>query len=188
MSSEKTPQQKPTSLKPQQAWFLGVMAIVVIALFAFVVLPYLDTGKKAVSGERVPDMDLEVISGQDVGDRLNLGDLSGTPLLVDFWASWCQPCQAQSKALSQVAEQAGDELLVVGVATSDERGAALDFVAEHDPSYVNVFDEGGRLGHSIGVRNLPTLMVVDETGTIRRLESRVFSAEELRTIAEEVAL
>lgn len=188
MSSEGTPAHKPTSLRPGQAWYLAVMAIVVVALFAFVVLPYVDSGKKAVSGEPVPAFDLEVISGQDLGDRLSLADLAGTPVLVDFWASWCEPCRVQSRALSEVAQRMGDDLVVVGVATSDDRAAALEFVREHQPSYVNLFDEGGRLGNAIGVRNLPTLMVLDEKGTIQRLESRVFSADELAAIAEQVSL
>lgn len=174
------------SLELKQTWFLGVVAILVVLMFAFVILPYVDKKPSKLSGQELPDFSLELISGGEPGDRVQLSDLRGKVVLLDFWASWCVPCRQQSKTLSTLSPQLGDDVYLLGIATSDQRSAAEAFVKSEGPTYANAFDEAGRVGAALSVTELPTIMVVDGAGQVRAVESKVLSAHEVMTLLERV--
>ena len=171
------------SLAPREAWFLGVMAIGVIGLFAFIVLPYLDPKTPAIVLEEIAKRSLPVLGG-DAGSELRLGDLRGRPVLIDFWASWCKPCVEQSLAVSRLADEVGDTARVVGIATSDEQGAAEAFVRAHKPHYTAVFDPDSRIGLLLDVKVLPTLAVLDENGALVAVERGPLTGPELARLLE----
>jgi len=181
--SPNVPPVRRQSLAPREAWFLAVMAAVVVGLFAFVILPYFDPKPAPLALEEVAQRPLPVL-GSEPGSELRLADLRGKVVLVDFWASWCKPCAAQSTLISQLADEVGDDVRVVGIATSDDRNSAEAFVRSHAPHYTAVFDTDGHVGRLLDVRVLPTLGVFDQKGGLVALERGPLSLAELRRLLE----
>ncbi len=177
--------QPQKTLQLRQTWFLGVMVAAVVLMFAFVILPYVDPPTK-MSGEIAADFDLELLNGGDAGDRVRLSDLRGRVVILDFWASWCQPCRQQAQALAEVAPQLGENVYLLGIATSDTQEAALGYVNEEKPLYPNAFDEAGISRSGYHVETLPTLVIVDTEGQVKVIESRVLSAPEILALVEAV--
>lgn len=174
------------TLKLRQTWFLGVAAAAVILMFAFVILPYVDPPSSTqVSGQMAPDFDLELISGGSPGDRVRLSDLRGRTVVLDFWASWCAPCRVQSQVLNQAVSKLGDDVYVLGIATSDQRPPAEEFVESHTLAYSNAFDEGGRVAHALRVTELPTIVIVNPAGEVRTFLAKVVTVEELMDLVSE---
>lgn len=178
--SRNAPVSQSKTLRPKQAWFLGVVAIAVALMFAFVILPKLDPKAPSLAGQPAPDFGLELLSGGEPGDRVRLADLSGQVVVLDFWASWCKPCEEQAAIMEQLAREfAGQDVYVLGVATSDSREDARAFLASHDVSYPSAFDDGNSVAQAYGVTVLPTVAVVDRTGKVVELQARMVGKREL---------
>lgn len=166
----------------RQAWALGALVVALISFFAFIVLPYVDPGRRA---EHAPDFVLPVIHGGEPGNRLKLSDLAGTVVVLDFWASWCAPCREQMPILDRVSKEFADQkVMFVGVNTDSQVAPALEFLRKQPVSYVSVFDETGQVSRAFGVSNLPTLVVIDAEGRITHNEARLIGERSVRELVQ----
>lgn len=126
-----------------------------------------DSGSSAASsspasGEPVPRLEVEAFDGS----TLSLQDHAGTPMVVNFWASWCPPCIAEMPDLEAVHQSAGDRLAFVGVNTQDTPEDAAAMVDETGVTYDLVRDPDGALGQAFGVFGMPSTFYVDADGDI----------------------
>jgi thiol-disulfide isomerase/thioredoxin len=102
------------------------------------------------------------------GERLRLSDFRGQPVLVNFWATWCQPCRAEMPAIEEAVRRYGDaDVAVLAINRGERFGPARDWVAEqgiiftaygYDP-HQSVFDRYEGFG-------MPTSFFIDAQGVI----------------------
>lgn len=175
---------KPTS-DPKQLWmFLGLL-VLACTIFGYAVMPHLDPGKRKMDGTPAPEFTLDVISGGEPGNRISLADLRGQVVVLDFWASWCAPCQAQAPIIDRVAlAYANAKVSVVGINTGDHEIPARDFMLQAGVRYPSVIDRTGAVARAYGARELPTLVIVDPEGRVQFSEGRLVSEAELRELVE----
>lgn len=162
----------------------GRIAMLVVALaLGFAIVPRLVDGFSKPSGtEDAPDFTVRVVANAESGEQktLTLSALRGKPVVLDFWATWCGPCQAESPIVNGIAQRFKDRgVAVVGVNTSDEPGLAERFAAKKGLTFPIVFDEGNKVARAYDVDNLPTLVVISKTGKIVAVRHGVTSDSEL---------
>jgi thiol-disulfide isomerase/thioredoxin len=138
------------------------------------------TGLLRVS-DRVP---APTLRGETLdGATLDVGRLRGQVVVVNFWASWCPPCRAESPNLVQVAkETAGKGVQFVGVNIKDDRSAAKRFDEVHDVPYPSLFDQPGVLltrFRKLVPQVPPTTLLLDRQGRIAGLFRGGVTATEL---------
>lgn len=118
---------------------------------------------------------------------------AGRVHVVDFWATWCDPCREQLPVLDALAARHGRDVVgVVGVAFDEERGAVEAFLADTPVSFPIVWDRGGETySASLGIDRLPTTVLVDRRGVVRavhlgyeRAGAEELEAELRRLLAE----
>jgi peroxiredoxin len=105
------------------------------------------------------------------GDELALSDLRGTPVLVNFWATWCPPCRAEIPALEETYRQFDGDVLVLGVDVQENPGRVAEFMRQHDMTYPVVVDETADVARIYRVRAFPTSYLIDERGVIVKVYS-----------------
>lgn len=101
------------------------------------------------------------------GNRLQLADIvaEGRPVLVNLWASWCEPCLREFGALSDFAV-ARPDIIVVGIAVEDRLENARTFVEATRPSFLVGFDVDGTLRRSLPYHGLPTTYLISSDGIV----------------------
>jgi peptide/nickel transport system substrate-binding protein len=139
-------------------WLDAVAVLVVLyALFHFVVGPRL----MPVPPDPAPPITLPTLDG----GRFQLAAHRGRVVFLDFWASWCEPCQASLPLVERYARGHTD-VDVVAVDVGENRPIAAGFAREHQLRNV-VLDADQIAAHAFGVGGFPTMVVVGPDGLIR---------------------
>ncbi len=117
------------------------------------------------------------------GGVLDLAALRGRIVLLDFWATWCGPCNVTSPILDGFAKaHAAEGVTVLGLSQDSEPDDVLRWLERHRVSYVVAHDPGAAAGRAFGVTNLPTLVVIDREGNIRARRVGVTQRAELERL------
>lgn len=103
------------------------------------------------------------------GPTLSLASLRGRAIYLNFFATWCPPCNAEAPAIDAVARRYADRgLTVVGVDVLENAGKAAIFRKEHRLAYPIVVD-GGVLRAQYRVNGLPVHVFIDRNGIVRKI-------------------
>ena len=99
--------------------------------------------------------------------KVSLDELRGTPLVLNFWASWCDPCRAEAKVLERSFKQEGKgDVLFVGLDVQDAREDARDFISQFGLTFPHVRDGGADTKRGWGVTGLPETYFVGADGRV----------------------
>ncbi|MGH2630040.1 MAG: TlpA family protein disulfide reductase [Actinomycetota bacterium] len=173
----------------RRAWrAVAVIAAIALAAggLAYVLRPTTDPreeGGVAELDEPMPRLQGEGV----VGAAVDTDAMEWSALVVNVWATWCEPCRREQPALQQVRsdfEDRGVEFL--GVDYRDDRAAAERWIEDFEVAYPSLYDPDGRTAALLGFPFLPDTYVVDVSGTMRFAIYGETSAEELSGLLDEV--
>jgi cytochrome c biogenesis protein CcmG/thiol:disulfide interchange protein DsbE len=121
------------------------------------------------------------------GSQINLADLRGRAVVVNFWASWCVPCQQEQPMLVRVARTYDPQTVTfLGIGVWDAERDARDFMARYQVPYPGGADVGGRVTINWGVAGVPETFFVRSDGTLTRRWVGPLGEDNLRTFIEEI--
>ena len=103
------------------------------------------------------------------GDEVTLSELRGSPVVINFWASWCGPCRTEAPVLDQAWRNYHEQgVAFLGVSADRSDAAALGFIDEFLVPYENGRDESGVLAIEYGVSGIPVTFFIDKNGIVAR--------------------
>jgi cytochrome c biogenesis protein CcmG, thiol:disulfide interchange protein DsbE len=163
----------------------GLIAVCVAASLVAIALVASGSGAPAgaTADPAAPTFSLPVL-GQS-GPKVSLGDYAGRPLIVNFFASWCEPCQKETPLLATFYRTEHGKVAIVGLDENDVLGSAMSFTHKEGVSYPVGFDPGAIAASAYGVAALPQTFFLDAR---HRIVDRVFGAVTLADINRGVAL
>lgn len=100
------------------------------------------------------------------GNTVSLEDLKGTPVLMNFWATWCVPCMAEHESFRGATRILGDRVKFVGVVYQDEPSLIRRFLAQRGSWGPTLVDPASKVAISYGVYGVPESYLIDRDGVI----------------------
>ncbi len=156
----------------------GVLALAAILFSVLLFLPSGQSGSPGILkiGQRAPVFTIDNVSGQAV----SLASERGHPVILNFWATYCQPCQTETPLLqhTMLAHQ-NQHLVILGIDQGEEVSAIAQYGKDYDLSYPLLADVNQQVNHLFGVTGLPVSYFIDSQGTIRYIVNGVLSPSTL---------
>ncbi|MGD8592446.1 MAG: TlpA disulfide reductase family protein [Gammaproteobacteria bacterium] len=121
-------------------------------------------GSTASAVEKAPDFQLPQINGGSV----QLSDLRGSVVYVDFWATWCPPCRESFPWMESMHERYQDLGLQIVAISLDQKSDLIEsFLKSHKASFTILQDSEGGAAEAFKVKGMPSSYLVDRKGNIR---------------------
>lgn len=116
-------------------------------------------------GQPLDNFKLSRLKGAD----LQLADLKGKPVVLNFWATWCIPCQDEMPLLEKYAQKYSGSMVVVGVDSQEISGVVSDYINKLGITFPIALDSNGDLTRSYLINGFPTTLFVDKNGVLRNI-------------------
>jgi cytochrome c biogenesis protein CcmG, thiol:disulfide interchange protein DsbE len=157
----------PKSRRGRTAIVLGIVVVFVVGLMAILLIK---PPQKSLCDETAPALSLPLFDQYRGGwpsDTVSLADLKGKGVVLNFWASWCQPCEQEARALEAAAQQFKDKGIVfVGVDYLDQEPSAKAYLQKFGVSYPNGPDLAGKISQRYAIRGVPETFFINPEGKI----------------------
>lgn len=160
-----------------RAWQI-VVFVSVLALLGLVAYRMRNSGPLAPGpvgkGQPAPDFTITSFAGE----TYHLAELKGQVVVINFWASWCIPCEQEAAALENMWRRYKDQgVIFLGVDYVDTETEAKRFMARFDITYPNGPDLGTRISQSYRIKGVPETYIVDKNGTLAFVKIGPFLSE-----------
>lgn len=160
-------------------WSRGLMA----ALFAVPLIALLAFGfghdphavPSVLQGRTAPDFVLQDLQGASV----SLQQFKGQPVVINFWSTWCVPCQTEHPLLREAAKHYAGKVSFLGIIYQDDPERVRQKLQTQALGYPQLLDPGSQTAIDYGVAGVPESFIVDAKGQIVHKQSGIFTATEL---------
>ncbi len=144
---------------------LSVGAVVTVPLLVFLAIGLQHDPRSIESpliGKPAPPFALRDLDG----NRVRLEDFRGRPVLVNFWATWCQPCMAEHGSFQEASRTLGDRVELLGVIYQDQPSMIRRFLAQRGEWGTTLIDPESKVAIAYGVYGVPESYLIDGDGVI----------------------
>jgi cytochrome c biogenesis protein CcmG, thiol:disulfide interchange protein DsbE len=161
-----------------------VLAVGLVALLLALLVWKLakGSGKEAAIGKPAPDFTLNRVGAPG---KLQLASLRGKVVVLNFWASWCYPCNQEAPTLRAAAKRYGNRVVVLGVDVNDPTSDARKFARKFKLTYPLVHDNHNVTSPKYGLSGLPETFFIDRTGKLVGHVAAAIDADDLRDGVEQ---
>jgi len=125
-------------------------------------------------GQTAPQFVLTTFDGQEIESV----DLDGKVIVLNFWASWCKPCEQEAADLEAAWQfyQTRDDIVFLGVDYVDTEPEAMEYLTKFNISYPNGPDLGTRISQSFRIRGVPETYIIDQDGVLSHAQIGPFTS------------
>jgi len=175
-TNEETPIRRGVPLWAQILIWIGLLGLLVLVGIT------LNKRKQGTvqPGDVIPDFTLPLFSGYEYTGRseIKLSDFRGRVVVLNFWASWCKPCEQEAAELQEAWEyyQPTGEVIFLGADYVDTEPEARVYLQKYGITFPNGPDMGTRISQLFRIQGVPETYFIDKTGVLRYVQVGPFSS------------
>ena len=151
--------------KPKRSIWMALIWVFVIVLLGLVAIQLVKSQQGTIRvGAKAPEIVLTTFEGE----QINTADLKGKVILVNFWASWCNPCEDEAEELQNAWEMYGPtgEVVFLGVDWTDTDTEAKEYMERFGITYPSGPDYGTRISQDYRTTGVPETYIIARDGTL----------------------
>lgn len=134
------------------------------------------SGRNTVVGWQVPDFSLQTLDG----DSVSLSDYRGKIVFLNFWATWCVPCQREMPAFEEFMASGRDDAVILAINNGENINDVRDFAALFDLEALPILlDSDFEIADGFGVMNLPVTYILDQEGIVHNMKLGEMTHEDI---------
>lgn len=122
------------------------------------------------------------------GDAVELKAYRGRPVILDFWASWCEPCKTAMPFFDELQAKYGEAVVVIGVSVDERTEAMKEALAQRPVRFLIVHDQAGTLAQRLEVSTMPSTYLLDQEGVVKKVHRGFVESDKVELEAEVQAL
>ncbi len=165
-------------------WIIILAFVALLGFLTFIGLGLKRTQQGPITvGQAVPPIQLSAFDGSTIQTK----DLSGKVVVLNFWASWCKPCESEAAELEAAWQsyKPGDQVVFLGVDYVDTEPEAKAYLQKFNITYPNGPDLGTRISQTFRIRGVPETYFIDRSGKLAYAQIGPFSGvEEIKAVID----
>ena len=141
-----------------------------------------------IPGDKIPNFTLPLFSGYEFENKneINFSDFSGKIVVLNFWASWCKPCEQEAAELEEAWKFYNGDVMFLGVDYVDTEPEARTYLKKFQITYPNGPDLRTELSQLFRIRGVPETYFIDQQGVLYYVKVGPFiSVDEIKSIIEQ---
>lgn len=157
---------------------VGLLALIVTQLL----IPATHPESDPLVGHSAPNFSLAMLQSDSGKNMLALSNFYGKPVVLNFWASWCQPCKDELPLLEKTWKQVQAQkkaIIFLGIDFQESSSDATSFLQHYGVTYLVGLDTEGSIASKYGVTSLPQTIFINRTGMVISREPQELTAQEL---------
>ncbi|HKV03085.1 MAG TPA: TlpA family protein disulfide reductase [Ktedonobacteraceae bacterium] len=157
---------------------VGLLALILTQLLT----PAPHSGSDPLVGHPAPNFSLAMLRPDSRNSALSLSNFKGKPVVLNFWASWCDPCKEEAPLLESTWKQMqaqGKDVVFLGIDFQDSSNDGIKFLQLYSITYPAVQDVDGSVSIKYGLTSLPQTIFINRNGTVVSREPREITAQVL---------
>jgi cytochrome c biogenesis protein CcmG/thiol:disulfide interchange protein DsbE len=149
-----------------------------VLIWTQLLTPATGTQSNTFIGHAAPNFSLAMLRPSNKQSMLALADFKGKAVVLNFWASWCEPCKEEAPLLERTWKQVqGKNVVFLGIDFQESNSNAIGFLQSYNVTYPTVLDARGSVANKYDVNSLPVTIFIDGNGIVKSKEAQELTAQ-----------